>query len=122
MKFIKLLKASWSEKELAQVNALDPNATGKYNIYQDKGGEIFITNHKLNNDFALMDTADTFEQVINKVETDWEDAVYIVYDNDILTEWEKYNGIEIELNPDIEDDSFENYGFYDLTQHYDEVK
>lgn len=122
MKFVRILKASWSEKELEQVGALDPNAVGKYNIYQDLGGEIFITPHKLNNEFALMNTADNFEQVINKVETDWENANYIVYDNELLNEWEKYNGIEIELDPDVEDDSFKNYGFYDLTRHYDEVK
>lgn len=80
-------KAAWSEKEKEQVGALDDNAVGKFNIYQDKAGEIFVTKHKLNDNFVLMDTAETFDDVQEKIEKDWQDtASYVGYDKELLND------------------------------------
>lgn len=80
-------KAAWSEKEKDQVGALDDNAVGKFNIYQDKAGEIFVTKHKLNDNFVLMGTAETFDDVQEKIEKDWQDtATYVGYDKELLND------------------------------------
>lgn len=84
MKFIRVIKSSWSEKELQQVNALPNDAIGIYNIYQDKAGEIFITKHKLNNNYALMDTASTFDEVNDKINRDWQNASIVLFDRNLL--------------------------------------
>lgn len=84
MKFIRVIKSSWSEKELQQVNALPNDAIGNYNIYQDKAGEIFITKHKLNNNYALMDTANTFDEINDKIYKDWQDASIVLFDRNLL--------------------------------------
>lgn len=77
-------KAAWSDAEKKQVGALDDNAVGKYNLYQNMGGEIFVTNHKLNNKYALMDTADDIDTILEKVEEDWQEyANFIGYDKEI---------------------------------------
>lgn len=114
-----LTKKAWTDLEKKQVGALDDNATGKYNIYQTNGGEIVLTNHKLGGKmYALMDTANTFEELIEKQEKNWEDS-YVVWDKALLPEYEKYNGIDI--NDWLENDSeeeYENYHFFDLTKDY----
>ena len=112
-------KAAWSDAEKKQVGALDDNAIGKYNIYQTMGGEIVVTNKKLNDKYALMDTAETFEDIKDKVEKDWEEvANAIIYDKNLLKEYEDYTGVDIEIDPDIEGDSLENYNFFDLSKDY----
>ena len=103
-------KAAWSEKEKDQVGALDDNAVGKFNIYQDKAGEIFVTKHKLNDNFVLMDTAETFDDVQEKIEKDWQDtATYVGYDKELL------NDKSIWQFTDAEED--EN-GIVDLSKDY----
>lgn len=103
-------KAAWSEKEKEQVGALDDNAVGKFNIYQDKAGEIFVTKHKLNDNFVLMDTAETFDDVQEKIEKDWQDtASYVGYDKELL------NDKSIWQFADAEED--EN-GIVDLSKDY----
>lgn len=97
-------KTAWSDAEKKQVGALDDNAVGKFNIYQDNAGEIFVTKHKLNDNFALMDTAETFDEIEEKIEKDWKGyAPYIGYDKELLQDksiWqfadaeEDENGIE----------------------------
>lgn len=80
-------KAAWSDAEKKQVGALDDNAVGKYNIYQNKGGEIIITNKKLNDNYALMDTADDIDTVLEKVERDWQEYVnFVGFDKAIAKE------------------------------------
>lgn len=80
-------KAAWSDVEKKQVGALDDNAVGKFNIYQDKAGEIFVTKHKLNDNFVLMDTAETFDDIQEKIERDWQDsATYVGYDKELLND------------------------------------
>lgn len=103
-------KAAWSEKEKEQVGALDDNAVGKFNIYQDNGGEIFVTKHKLNDNFVLMDTAETFDDVQEKIEKDWQaTATYVGYDKELL------NDKSIWQFADAEED--EN-GIVDLSKDY----
>lgn len=103
-------KAAWSEKEKDQVGALDDNAVGKFNIYQDNAGEIFVTKHKLNDNFVLMDTAETFDDVQEKIEKDWQDtATYVGYDKELL------NDKSIWQFADAEED--EN-GIVDLSKDY----
>lgn len=103
-------KAAWSDAEKKQVGALDDNAVGKFNIYQDKAGEIFVTKHKLNDNFVLMDTAETFDDVQEKIEKDWQDtATYVGYDKELL------NDKSIWQFTDAEED--EN-GIVDLSKDY----
>lgn len=103
-------KAAWSEKEKEQVGALDDNAVGKFNIYQDNAGEIFVTKHKLNDNFVLMDTAETFDDVQEKIEKDWQaTATYVGYDKELL------NDKSIWQFADAEED--EN-GIVDLSKDY----
>ena len=114
----KMPKKAWTELEKKQVGALEDKATGKYNIYQTNGGEIVLTNHKLDSKkYALMDTANTFEELVEKQEKNWEDS-YTLYDKVLLPEFEKHFGVEIELDPDVENDTLENYNFFDLTKDY----
>lgn len=120
-KKIKLSKKAWTETEKKQVGALEDNETGKYNIYQTDGGEFVLTNHKLDSKkYALMDTADTFENLMKKYEKNWEEHDnFQIIDKQLLSEYEKYKGIDI--NDWLEDDSeeeYENYHFFDLTKDY----
>lgn len=117
----KMPKKAWTELEKKQVGALEDKETGKYNIYQTNGGEIVLTNHKLDSKkYALMDTADTFENLMEKYEKDWEEHDnFQIIDKQLLSEYEKYKGIDI--NDWLEDDSeeeYENYHFFDLTKDY----
>lgn len=116
-------KKAWTDLEKKQVGALEDNATGKYNIYQTNGGEIVLTNHQLvGKKYALMDTANTFEELMEKYEKDWEEHDnFQIIDKQLLSEYEKYKGIDI--NDWLEDDSeeeYENYHFFDLTKDYAE--
>lgn len=116
MKFIRLLKGGLSQRELDQIGALPSDKVGKYNLYQGQG-EFYITKHKLNDTKALMDTADTFEEIYNKFQVDFEDNPLVI-DEELQSDYENYWGTEIELDPDIEDDNLENYGFYNLSKYY----
>lgn len=103
-------KAAWSDAEKKQVGALDDNAVGKFNIYQDKAGEIFVTKHKLNDNFVLMDTAETFDDVQEKIEKDWQDtATYVGYDKELLNDKSIWQFADYEGN--------EN-GIVDLSKDY----
>ena len=135
MSFIRVLKGGLSQQEKDQLGALDNNAVGNYNIYQDGWGEIFLTNHKFNDGFALMDTTDTFEQAMSIIENDWvEHATYILYDKELEKEYTNYYGITIDLDAGIPEDSeidvdsmsddeleklaLEHYDLYDLSEYY----
>ena len=65
-------KKAWTEKEKQQVGAIEEN-NDKYKIYQNMGGEIIVTNHKLNDKYVLMDSANNIEDIEDKIATDWED-------------------------------------------------
>jgi len=116
MKFIRVLKGGLSQRELDQIGALPSDKVGKYNLYQGQG-EFYITKHKLDDTLALMETADTFEEIYDAYRLDFEENPLVI-DKNLQSEYENYWGTEIELDPDIEDDNFENYGFYDLSSHY----
>ena len=116
-------KAAWSDVEKKQVGALDDNAVGKYNLYQGQG-EFYITKRKLKDWFALMDTADTLEDIIDKMEKGFgfEDN-YVVYDNELFDEYDNlmYGGA---LSNQMEDDSeeaYEHMWFYNITDLYDDT-
>lgn len=135
MSFIRVLKGGLSQQEKDQLGALDNNEVGNYNIYQDGWGEIFLTNHKFNDGFALMDTTDTFEQAMSIIENDWvEHATYILYDKELEKEYTNYYGITIDLDAGIPEDSeidvdsmsddeleklaLEHYDLYDFSEYY----
>lgn len=67
-----VVKKAWTDAEKKQVGAIEENKD-KYKIYQTMGGEIIVTNHKLNDKYALMDSANTIEEIEDKIATDWED-------------------------------------------------
>ena len=73
----KMSKKAWTELEKKQVGAIEENKD-KYKIYQTMGGEIIVTNHKLNDKYALMDSANTIEEIEDKIATDWEDSANAV--------------------------------------------
>lgn len=118
----KVLKKAMGPLEKKQIGALDDNAVGKYNLYQGQG-EFYITKRKLKDWFALMDTADTLEDIIDKMEKGFgfEDN-YVVYDKELFDEYEKIYGTI--FSDQMEDDSEEEYermGFYNITDKYDDV-
>lgn len=101
-------KAAWSDAEKKQVGALDDNAVGKYNIYQNMGGEIFVTKHKLNDKYALMDTAEDIDTIVEKAEEDWSEHVpFVGYDKELIK--------EVWFLQDAEED---DNGIVDLSKDY----
>ena len=116
-------KKAISRKEKDQIGALDDNAVGKYNLYQGQG-EFYITKHKLNDSMALMDTADTLEDIIDKMEKGFgfEDN-YVVYDKELFDEYEKiYGNIFSDQMEDDSEEEYESMGFYNLTDKYENKK
>ena len=87
MKFIRILKGGLSQQEKDQIGALDNSQAGNYNIYQNGWGEIFLTKHKLNDEYMLMDTANTFADAQQLIEEDWYDhANSLNYDKELINE------------------------------------
>ena len=117
MKYTHLIIAT-SRAEKDQIGALDDNAVGNYNLYQGQG-EFYITKHKLNESFALMETADTFEQIMDAYYNNY-DGNYFLVDKELQSEYEDYLGMSIMLDPDLQGDNFENYSLYDLSSKYDD--
>lgn len=116
MKFIIVLKGGLSQRALDQIGALPSDKVGKYNLYQGQG-EFYITKHKLDDNLALMETADTFEKIMD-IYYDNYDGNYFLIDKELKNEYEDYLGMSIMLDPDLQGDNLENYGLYDLSSHY----
>ena len=74
-----------SAAERAQIGARpENNSTKKYKIYQNWGGEIFVTDHNLNNNYDLMDDSDSFDEIEEKMTNDWENANWFIYDSNLF--------------------------------------
>ena len=104
MKFIRVLKSELSQK------------VGNYNLYQGQG-ELYITKHKLDNTFNLIETADTFQQIMDTY-YDKYDGDYFLIDKELRKEYEDYLGMEIMLDPNLQGDNLEKYSLYDLSSNY----
>lgn len=95
----------WSDGELAQIGAVEDTGK-KYKIYQNKGGEIFVTDKKLNDNYALMGDYDTFDNVFCEIEDNWEEyATYIYYDVSLLDDlrtWAQFEDATLD-SPFIKD-------------------
>lgn len=106
---------SFSDKELAQLGAITRKPTKKFKIYQSPMGEIVVTDHVLDKSWALMDEADTFDEIEDKILSDWEDANAVGYDKHIL------NYPEVASLPQFEDPMHDDEYFWDVSEYYEPI-
>lgn len=109
---------AWSDAELAQVGAIKEKPTKKYKIYQNGGGEIAVTTHILNDNWALMDESDDFDTIDDKMISDWLEANWTLYDKELLNDdaAKAYHPISTYIDDDEHD--LEYYHIYDLSKYY----
>lgn len=105
----------FSDKELAQIGAITRKPTKKFKIYQNPMNEIVVTDHILNKSWALMDEADTFDEVLDKVLTDWEDANAIGYDKNLLDDNEVTSQYPFDGSIDVDD------MIWDISKYYEPI-
>lgn len=105
----------FSDKELAQIGAITRKPTKKFKIYQSPMGEIVVTDHVLDRSWALMDEADTFDEIEDKILSDWEDANAVGYDKHIL------NYPEVASLPQFEDPMHDDDYFWDVSEYYEPI-
>ena len=105
----------FSDKELAQIGAITRKPTKKFKIYQSPMGEIVVTDHVLDKSWALMDEADTFDEIEDKILSDWEDANAVGYDKHIL------NYPEVASLPQFEDPIHDDEYFWDVSEYYEPI-
>lgn len=102
----------FSDKELAQIGAITNKPTKKFKIYQSPMGEIVVTDHVLDRSWALMDEADTFDEIEDKILSDWEDANAVGYDKHLL------NYPEVTSLPQFQDPMDDDNYFWDVSEYY----
>ena len=105
----------FSDKELAQIGAITRKPTKKFKIYQNPMGEIVVTDHVLDKSWALMDEADTIDEIEDKILSDWEDANAVGYDKHIL------NYPEVASLPQFEDPMHDDDYFWDVSEYYEPI-
>lgn len=105
----------FSDKELSQIGAITRKPTKKFKIYQSPMGEIVVTDHVLDKSWALMDEADTFDEIEDKILSDWEDANAVGYDKHIL------NYPEVASLPQFEDPMHDVDYFWDVSEYYEPI-
>lgn len=93
----------FSDAELARLGVSGKKPTKKFKIYQNPMGEIVVTNHVLDRIWALMDEADIFEDIVDKILTDWEDANAVGYDQNLLKYREVRSQYPFDGSIDIDD-------------------
>ena len=105
----------FSDKELSQIGANTRKPTKKFKIYQNPMGEIVVTDHVLDKSWALMDEADTIDEIEDKILSDWEDANAVGYDKHIL------NYPEVASLPQFEDPMHDDEYFWDVSEYYEPI-
>lgn len=119
MKWTRVLKSGLSQKERDQIGALDNSQAGKYNIYQNGWGEIFLTKHKLNDNYMLMDTANTFSDAQQLLEEDWYDhSNSLNYDKELVNEPDAWFLQDIYTDEEPSDDWENTDIVVDLSKDY----